>query len=391
MSLFFYDIINIGDYFMRKFDYIHDYVNISTTILGYITELEKEIYELYKETQKKEYLDALKAVKEFNDKYPKLSSIQEQIQDDLLSPKNFEYCMKNGVYPDSASKIGEEFTNDLNKLVNIEKELTSIAVSEWNSLTKFEDIKNGEDFMIVGHSSSIPLALQFKRSGRFAKLFLSCSLFSNNELNSFFNNKIINVVDVNNNNYISSSSFDSVTNDSSSDSFNVLKCIIDEQGNSHYINVGFSNDTEKSVTGILTPKLIEKDSVEREISCSGEKYKYDCLTNEIVLDKTQVEVKGLLLLGDDTDFLLGDYLKVKETGLDFKCINRSLYREKNNQKRYDESNIEKLNSQIDFYVDKVDPKVLSMFYKEVVIPMCYPKEIKDLIVNKLKIKVPNQL
>lgn len=376
---------------MRKFDYKQDYSIISLTILGYIKELEKEAYELYKETHKEEYLEALKEIKKFNDKYPKLSMIQDKIRDDLLSPENVEYCMKYKVYPDNASEIGEEFQNDLNDIVDIEKRLTMLSVKEWKSLTKFEEIENGSDFMIVGHSSALPLPSQLKRKGRFEKLFLSCSLFTNNELNSFFNNNIINVVEVNESNYISSSSFDSVTSDSSTDSFNVLKCIIDEEGNSHYINVGFSGDREKSVTGIMTPKLIERDSVEREILSSGEKYKYDYTTNEIVLDKSKVEVKGLLLLGDDTDFLLGDYLKVKDTGLNFKCINRSLYREKNNQKRYDESKVDDLCKSIDFYIDKVDSETLSMFYKEVVVPMKYPKEIKDLIVKRLNIKEPSIL
>lgn len=377
---------------MRSFNYINDYNLLSTTVRGYIRQLQLEISYLKEIDNNPVYVNALKILEEFNNKFPDLNVIRDAILDDLLAPENFEYCFKNGKYPDNSSKIGMDFENEIKKIFVLEENLRAVAVESWkNKLTKFENIVNGDDFMIVGHASSyLPGTPDFVnyRENKYNRQFLSCSLLSGKEFNTFNKLKIVYVVDVNDENYISSSSFDSVTSETSLRAFGTMK-EIKVDGDTHYINVGYSYDYNKSVTSISTPDLIEKLSIKREILQNGELFSYDnLLTNEIVLDRTTTKVDGAVLISNGCDLVLREYLFLKSNGINFKCLNKGLYRRKVGLSDYTDKEFNEfilslptMKEYLDFYDISYD--ILIDYYYEVVLPMRYSDEILQIIQNEL--------
>lgn len=74
--------------------------------------------------------------------------------------------------------------------------------------------------------------------------------------------------------------------------------------------------------------MIEELSIQRELKDSGELYRYNSQTNEVVLDRTKTRVVGALLLSNGCDLLLGEHINLKQRGIRFKCINKGLYRQK---------------------------------------------------------------
>lgn len=373
---------------MRKFDYRKDYGEISNTIFGYINQLEKELRILVTREENSLYGEMLEQVVSFKGKYSNFYDVQSMIGTDLLKPDNVEFCFKNRYYPKEASKIGLEFEQDLKKIVEMEYQLRELAAFAFqNRMTDFRDIVNGEDFMVVGHVSyNLPGTIDCPnyKSNAYQKQYLSCSLFTGRELNTFNGEKIIYLIDINKDNYISSSSFDSVTYDSSSPSFRCVK-EIDIDGEIHYINVGYSNDRDKAVTLISTPELIEQLSIEREVQVTGEMFCYDgVLTNEVVVDRTKANVKGALLVSDGCDLLIDEYLNLKYYNVPFKCINKGLYREKNGITCYTDKEFNKfvdLLKWLEIIIEqgKLSPYALKEYYMEVVLPMHYSEEILDMI------------
>lgn len=369
---------------MRKFDYTKDYTIVGTTIRGYILQMEKELSLLSKTNSA--YNAALAIIKDFQNKYPNLGYTSGLILDELLSSENVEYCFKYGKYPPDASKVGLEFEKDLKKILILEDELRELAIQSWETeLTKFDDIVNGENFMIVGHAADLlPGTTEFKnyRTGIFSKQYLSCSLLSQNELNTFMGIKTVYIAEVNGENYISASSFDTVTSESK-EGFDTVKTI-EENGNLHHINVGYSHDTTKGVTTISTPLLIDYLSVERkkeEQEKSRSKQKFT--VNEVVLDRTTTKIKGAILFSNGCDLLVENYIYLKENNIKFKCINKSLYK-KGNEPLYDEEEyldflkkLSKLEEKIN--LGHITPSTLLTYYQEVIIPMKYSEEIQNMI------------
>lgn len=310
------------------------------------------------------------------------------ILSDLLIQKNVEYCFLHGKYPSNASKMGMEFEKELKKIFSLEDDLRKITVKFWeNGLTRFEDIINVENFMIVGHASKLlpgtPDLPNYK-SNRYSKQFLSCSLLSNNEFNTFDKIKIFYVVDVNARNYISSSSYDCVTHETSVKTFETLGRVeIDNE--IHYINVGFSHDTNRVVTKISTPSLIDSFSVNRELKQNGELFSYDnSLTNEVVLDRTNSKIVGTLLISNGCDLLLNEYLFLKTNGINFKCLNKGLYRRKKGLSDYTEKefmefrySLQEIGKCLDYY--SLSHDVLIDYYNDVVLQMGYSEEIVGMI------------
>lgn len=377
---------------MRNFNYIKDWNIISTTIKGYITQMDKEINLLQEQENNQLYVKAAQLINEFKSKYSNLSSLESLICNDLTSKSNVEYYFKYKKYPFDASSIGLEFEKDLKRIIFLEDELRELAILSWQTkLTSFSDIINGEDFMIVGHASyNLPGTkdcLNYKR-GEYTRQFLSCSLLSNNELNTFNSIKIVFLSDVNSNNYISSSSFDSVTNESNKSSFQTLKEIYDGK-NMHYIDVGYMNDIEKSVTTISIPDLIERLSIQRELKENGEMFNYEkSCTNEIVLDRTTTKIKGTLLLSNGCDLLLDEYLLLKKNNIEFKCLNKGLYRQKNGLMPYTKKELDEfiysLHSLGNYMENnKLSPLILLDYYNEVVLPMKYSDEINYIIKEQI--------
>ena len=318
---------------MRKFSYITDYVLINSSVRGYITELAKELAMLIDmEVNNGIYIDTYKKLKEFKSKYSDLHGIYNRILNDLTSGDNVEYCFKYGKYKDDASLVGLEFEKDLKEIFELEEKCRDYSVKLWErDITNYDNITNGEDFMTVIHASYLEPGVKGDlnyHGNVYSKQYLSCCLISGRELNTFRDVKTLFVMDVNSDSYIASSFVDSVTRETTEADFNTLK-EIDVNGNKHYIKVGYTNDMESSVTSISSPKMIEELSIQRELKNSGELYRYNSQTNEVVLDRTKTRVVGALLLSNGCDLLLGEYINLKQRGIRFKCINKKgLYRQK---------------------------------------------------------------
>lgn len=317
---------------MRKFSYITDYGLINSSVRGYITELEKELAMLIDmEVNNDIYIDTYKKLKEFKSKYSDLYGIYNKILNDLTSGDNVEYCFKYGKYKDDASLVGLEFEKDLKEIFELEEKCRDYSIKLWErDITNYDNITNGEDFMTVIHASYLEPGVKGElnyHDNEYSKQYLSCSLISDRELNTFGDAKTLFVMDVNSDSYIASSFVDSVTSETTKADFNTLK-EIDVNGNKHYIKVGYTNDMKSSVTSISSPKMIEELSIQRELKDSGELYRYNSQTNEVVLDRTKTRVVGALLLSNGCDLLLGEYINLKQRGIRFKCINKGLYRQK---------------------------------------------------------------
>ena len=374
---------------MRKFDYTEDYRLLPITVSKYIEQLKFEINLLNEKEPNSLYDEALKMLDEFSNKYKNLYNIEREICDDLLKPYNVEYWYKYKKWPDDASIIGKKVEEDLKRIFEMEERLKLLAIKRWKQLTKFEDIKNGEKFMTVGHASY--LAPGTKNTGNLRlndRLYISCSVFSNRELNTFSDIKTVYLTDVNEDNYISSSYDDSVTGDFDSPQFETMK-VIEANGEKHYIKVGYSvmlSSKNRAVTAISTPELIEKLSVERELEITGNLYSNECLTNEVVLDRTTTNVTGALLISDGCDLLLNEYYELKRSGIRFKCINKGLYRKKAGLPEYSESQYQMLISSLKSLLlhGKISVNFIKNYYNEVVIPMDYSDEVKKKIEDAFK-------
>ncbi len=373
---------------MRVFDYKKDYSLISTTIKGYIKTLKKELTLLIEYEKDKEYMEALDIVLSFQKKYSDLSSIQNKILDDLCRPYCIDYCFLHGNYPVDASIIGDNFEKDLKDIIVLEENLKKISIEKYKrDLTPYSEIVNGEDFMTIGHASFLKPGLQ-KDNNVNRVQYLSCSLFSNNELNTFQNDKIVYLVNVDENNFISASYVDSVTMETSSPSFLTLMSV-NKGDNIRYINAGYQYDLNESVTSILTPKLVEMLSIKREVEENGEMYKYiKSQTNEIALLRTNTHLEGVLLIGNGCDLLFGEYITLKNNNQEFKCINKGLYRLKNNQSEYTEEEYQEFIKKLDglellLVKGKVRKEDIENYYKDVVVNMNYSENVLNIINERL--------
>lgn len=373
---------------MRVFNYINDYSMIPSTIKGYIEELVKELKLLIELEQHPYYEKALNYVLEFKNKYPNFSKISSSILDDLLKSENVEYCYINKKYPPNASKTGLEFEHDLKEIFELEEKLSKLSFSiTCNSVTKYEDIVNGEPFMIFAHATDyLPGTPDMRNYHKGGHRYLSCSLLTNNELNTFNNCKIAYVYTPTENNLILSCYFDSATGTFYHPGFHTVK-EIKTNNKIEYISAGYIQDDARAVTKISTPKVVEKLSIERELETQPELFDYEnCLTNETVLDRDNSKCSGAVLISNGCDLLIYEYIHLKKNNIKFKCINKGLYREQHNLKPYTVKEYEdflykldKLPSLINMY--ELTNEDLLAYYNEVIIPMKYNEEIMTILDN----------
>ena len=383
---------------MRKFSYITDYGLINSSVRGYITELEKELAMLIDmEEDNNIYIETYKKLKEFKNKYSDMHDVYNKILNDLLSNESVEYCVKNGKYKEDASLVGLEFEKDLKEIFELEEKCRDYSIKLWErDITNYDNITNGEDFMTVIHASYLEPGVKGElnyHDNVYSKQYLSCSLISDRELNTFGDAKTLFVMDVNSDSYIASSFVDSVTSETTKADFNTLK-EIDVNGNKHYIKVGYTNDMKSSVTSISSPKMIEELSIQRELKDSGELYRYNSQTNEVVLDRTKTRVVGALLLSNGCDLLLGEYINLKQRGIRFKCINKGLYRQKNNISPYNEEEYNKFIISLDSLDEvisryNISDDLLREYYYEVVLPMKYDDNVMKVINKKFSLYLPD--
>ena len=299
-----------------------------------------------------------------------------------------DYLVYNDILP------SEMLSNNMDKYIiggNTSSNRVSLLV-----ITNYDNITNGEDFMTVIHASYLEPGVKGElnyHDNVYSKQYLSCSLISDRELNTFGDAKTLFVMDVNSDSYIASSFVDSVTSETTKADFNTLK-EIDVNGNKHYIKVGYTNDMKSSVTSISSPKMIEELSIQRELKDSGELYRYNSQTNEVVLDRTKTRVVGALLLSNGCDLLLGEYINLKQRGIRFKCINKGLYRQKNNISPYNEEEYNKFIISLDSLDEvisryNISDDLLREYYYEVVLPMKYDDNVMKVINKKFSLYLPD--
>ena len=357
---------------MRTFNYVDDHGRINIDVKSYINELIKELTCLIEIEKLDIYKNALEVVNNFKNKYPDLHAVHKEILEDLLTPENVEYAVKNKKYKDDASKIGMEFQKDLYRIFELEESLSKLAEKKFENMTPFDQIENGGEFMVVGHvSHQLPGVSNNPNYIKNQKEYLSCSLFSINEQNTFDNGKIIFLVDVNEDNYISASYFDVATRESRYPSIHSLKEVETETGK-EYISIGYTYDSDKFALSIATPKVVEKLSLERESKIENP------LTNEIVLLRGKTISNKALLMADETDLLLDEFVTLRNNNIEFKCINKGLYKEQKDEDRYDKTKLIELKNELS-KIGYYDEKVLEDYYKNVVLKMNYSDDILEII------------
>ena len=377
---------------MRRFDYRKDQGIISNTIKGYLSQLESNLKELYTMYHNELFLKALKVLETFNQKYPDLKQVENEILKDLLTNENVSYCFEHKKYPPNASSIGESLNQDLKKITDMESDLRDYLVKHWcDELTSYNQIQNGKEFRVVGHAASILPGLADTNDyieSEYRNQYLSCSVISNNELNTFQGKKIVYVVLVDNDNYLFASDEDAVTRESSYPDFQTIATII-INGKERHIKAGYSNDSKTSVITAATPRLIEKKSIEREVKTEGEILKYEgCITNEVGLNRSKTRMQGALLISNGCDLLLYEYLVLKHYHIPFKCINKGLYRLQNNMTPYTLKEFEQFQKEIEYLDNFIKQNNISddniqNYYNEVVLPMHYSSDIQEILDNVL--------
>ena len=386
---------------MRHFNYIKEFCGMAIVINSYIKEMKKELQYLIDVENKPMYYHFLETILAFEKKYPNIYEIESGILSDLMSVENVEYYYKNNSYKEDASRIGYFFQKDLYKIFEMEEQLKQIAIEAFiDKMTDFDDIVNGEDFMVVGHASyqlpGLPGDKKYRYNKCFGKHYISCTLLSNLELNIFQDNSIFYLVDVNKENYLSGTYYDVATRECSQPSiYTVGK--IEFNGEKSYVDAGYTYDNDKFALSIATPKVIEKMSVERELSENVELYKYtNSLTNEIVLDRDKTSLKGCLLVANETKILFSEFYSLLQNNMKFKCINIGIYKEKRGINRYDVNDLKIFKSEliqtINYWKNILDYDSFVLFlenyYRQVVIPMNYSDEIL-MIINEEFLKYIN--
>ena len=360
---------------MRYFNYRHEHSSMGIDVTSYINEFIKELKCLIEIEGLDVYRDALGVVIDFKNKYPDIRAIGQNILRDLISPENIEYAFKNpNSYKEDASKIGLAFQKDLYKIFELEDNLSKLAEKKFEEMTPFEQIENGGEFMVVGHASyQLPGVSNNPNYRKNQKEYVSCSLFSNNELNTFMDNKIVYLLGVTEDNFISASHFDVVTRETRHPSIHSLKEIETDDGK-EYIDIGFTHDMDKFALSIATPKVVERLSLEREKGLDSS------LTNEIVLLRNKTISNKALLVADETDLLIDEFMVLKSNGVEFKCINRGLYKEQRDEERYDKSKLQDLEQRLSM-IGRYDRRALEDYYKSVVLKMKYSDDILEKINN----------
>lgn len=308
-------------------------------------------------------------------------TINNAILRDLLNPNVVEYCFKYNRYPEGCSKTGEKINKVFRRIFEIEDIVGRIVASVWSRMiTPFDKITNGENFTVIGHSGygyiNLPNSKYYKDSEYDNTSNISCSVFTDKLMNCF-NSKIVMLFDINPNSLIAVSSFDSATQKTTSKrSIKNLK----EVGTNSFISAGYTmiSSNYEAVTKTKSPNKLINTMIGNE---------YELLTghgiiNEAIIDKSYANPQGLLLFSSGHDMLIPEYielLKMKnDYGLDFKVINRSLYRKKYGLPPFDKINTHYFYSTFNKQIDYIMASNLSYseleyilygYIKDVLIPL----------------------
>ena len=271
------------------------------------------------------------------------------INADLLKPENVEYCMKNGRYPENASSKGEALNKIFRNFFAIEDRLQVYVGKMWQKIaTPFREIRNGEPFVLCGHSGygyvNLPGTRYHNKHSNDTNF--SCSIFTEQSMN-YFNSPLIMLFDINPDSYIASAPFDASTR--KVDTHKSIKTLKETENGIISAGYSYNMDVKRAVTKSSNPlQLIKTINSQDKEPLTGKG-----IINETILDKEKAKPTGLVLFSSGCDLLLAEYmnaLRMKyDYNLDMKVINRALYRKKMGLPPYREQDLVELEKSMAFY------------------------------------------
>lgn len=374
---------------MRCFDYLRD-----STMTGDLFRIVREFRSIMQEYDYDRFLDDEKRdiekfyseVTSFLDEFdlPFPNDLSSKINAELLSPEVVNKLEPPYYhYPHDASPLGCKVEVLVNELFQFEDVVSNYVARVWDEdVGSFSSFENGKKFSFVATATDNPEQFPggpyYRKNGH---AYTSASLFTDQMMDSFMDKKLLLVTEVSSSNLLGMSEVDIATRE---EMYPGLKTI-GKTDNGYYIDAGYSF-SGNVCTKLLTPNLLEK----RRLALNAEQ---GSSVNEVILDKEKTNYTGMVLLSDGCDCLIDEYLSAvqarRSMGLEFKCLNKELYREAG---IIMPERLEELSNSIDLSIEfcqnnygvEQTKEILDGYVQEVVLPMHYSGEVVELYQSKLE-------
>ena len=374
---------------MRCFDYLRD-----STMTGDLFRIVKEFRSIMQEYDYDRFLDDEKRdiekfyseVTSFLDEFdiPFPNDLSSKINAELLSPEVVNKLEPPYYhYPHDASPLGCRVEVLANRLFQFEDIVSNYVARVWDedvgSCSPFE---SGKKFPFVATATDnpeqFPWGPYYRKNGH---AYTSATLFTNQMMDSFMDRKLLLTTEVSSSNLLGMSEVDIATREGMNPGLKT----IGKTDNGYYIDAGYSF-SGNVCTKLLTPDLLEK----RRLALNAEQFPS---INEVILDKEKTKYTGIILLSDGCDCLIDEYLSAVQArssmGLEFKCLNKELYRE---PEIIMPERLEKLSNSIDLSIEfcqncygvEQTKEILEGYVQEVVLPMHYSGEVVELYQSKVE-------
>ena len=374
---------------MRCFDYLRD-----STMTGDLFRIVREFRSIMQEYDYDRFLDDEKSdiekfyskVTSFLDEFdlPFPNDISSKINAELLSPEVVNKLEPPYYhYPHDASPLGCKVEVLVNELFQFEDVVSNYVARVWgDGLGSFSSFENGKDFSFVATATDNPEQFPggpyYRKNGH---AYTSATLFTDQMMDSFMDRKLLLVTEVSSSNLLGMSEVDIATREGMNPGLKTIGKIDD----GYYIDAGYSF-SGNVCTKLLTPDLLEK----RRLALNAEQVPS---INEVILDKEKTKYTGIILLSDGCDCLIDEYLNAVQArssmGLEFKCLNKELYRE---PEIIMPERLEELGNSIDLSIEfcqncygvEQTKEILEGYVQEVVLPMHYSGEVVELYQSKVE-------
>ena len=374
---------------MRCFDYLRD-CTMTGDLLRIVREfrsiMQEYDYDRFLDDEKRDiekfYSEVTSFLDEFDIPFP--NDLSSKINAELLSPEVVNKLEPPYYhYPHDASPLGCKVEVLVNELFQFEDVVSNYVARVWgDGLGSFSSFENGKDFSFVATATDNPEQFPggpyYRKNGH---AYTSATLFTNQMMDSFMDKKLLLTTEVSSSNLLGMSEVDIATRE---EMYPGLKTI-GKTDNGYYIDAGYSF-SGNVCTKLLTPDLLEK----RRLTLNAEQ---GSSVNEVILDKEKTNYTGMVLLSDGCDCLIGEYLSAvqarRSMGLEFKCLNKELYREAD---IIMPERLEELGNSIDLSIEfcqnnygvEQTKEILEGYVQEVVLPMHYSGEVVELYQSKLE-------
>ena len=374
---------------MRCFDYLRD-----STMTGDLFRIVREFRSIMQEYDYDRFLDDEKRdiekfyseVTSFLDEFdiPFPNDLSSKINAELLSPEVVNKLEPPYYhYPHDASPLGCRVEVLANRLFQFEDIVSNYVARVWDEdVGSFSSFENGKKFSFVATATDNPEQFPggpyYRKNGH---AYTSATLFTNQMMDSFMDRKLLLTTEVSSSNLLGMSEVDIATREGMNPGLKT----IGKTDNGYYIDAGYSF-SGNVCTKLLTPDLLEK----RRLALNAEQFPS---INEVILDKEKTKYTGIILLSDGCDCLIDEYLSAVQArssmGLEFKCLNKELYRE---PEIIMPERLEKLSNSIDLSIDfcqnyygvEQTKEILEGYVQEVVLPMHYSGEVVELYQSKVE-------